>query len=148
VTADLFGTHDRSRIAAAIAVRFAVFVDEQGIPPSEELDDHDEERDALTVHALVRGDAGEVLGTGRIVPIDVNTVRIGRMAVMRAGRGRGAGAYLLNALMADARRRGYRRAVLSAQEHAIGFYARAGFAVNGAAELDCGIVHLPMERAL
>jgi predicted GNAT family N-acyltransferase len=38
--------------------------------------------------------------------------------------------------------------VLSAQTHAVPFYARLGFATEGEVYDDCGIPHIDMRRAL
>lgn len=121
----MFGVDD-PRMEEAIALRLAVFVDEQGIPLDEEIDAHDRV-DAAAVHAIVRNSQQNVIATGRFYPRDVQTAQIGRMAVARASRGVGA-----------------RHLVL----HAIGFYEKAGFISRGPTHLDCGIIHQPMSRPL
>jgi predicted GNAT family N-acyltransferase len=131
----------------AIGVRLAVFVDEQRIPLAEEIDSHDRD-DSAAVHAVVRDPLGIVVATGRFYPHDAQTAQIGRMAVARAARGTGAGHAVLRALMNEARRRGFSAAALDSQDHAIGFYEKAGFRSEGATHLDCGIVHQPMRCAL
>ncbi len=148
MTVELFRTTDRARMDAAIAVRIAVFVDEQRIPLAEEIDAHDGARDTEAVHALARDDDGTVLGTGRYYREDADTARIGRLAVHARARGRGVGRTLLDALTAQVRRAGYARAVLNAQEHAIDFYARAGFVPDDETNVDGGIVHRQMRRVL
>lgn len=145
---ELFGTSDRVRMAEAIALRFAVFVDEQRVPAEEELDEHDDAADSRAVHALVRDLDDTVLGTGRYFVADAQTAQVGRMAVRDVARGRGVGRMLLDALLHDAQARGLRRATLNAQEHAVGFYTRAGFAARGATTVECAIVHQPMTRQL
>lgn len=148
MTVELFGTADRARMDAAIAIRFAVFVDEQGVPPEEELDAWDGAGAAQAVHALALDEGGAPVGTGRFFPLEDRKVQIGRMAVVRAARGRGAGAALLAALLAEARRRGFLGAALNAQDHAVGFYARAGFRPAGAVLMEAGILHQPMVGVL
>lgn len=143
----LFGVDDRAALAAALAVRFAVFVTEQHVPVDEEIDEHDR-TDAGARHALVRDDAGAVLAAGRYFRLDDRSVQIGRMAVHAEHRGRGVGRVLLAALISDARERGYRRAALNAQDHAVGFYAKAGFTPSGATLVECDILHQPMELSL
>jgi len=146
VSVELFGNGD-ARVREAMAIRFAVFVDEQHVPPGIEIDEHDELDDAETVHALVR--RGETaIATGRLYRRDPETAQIGRMAVLREARRAGAGRALLDALLDEACRRGYRRARLSAQTHAIAFYEKAGFAVFGGVYDDAGIPHRDMEREL
>lgn len=129
-------------MAAALAVRFAVFVDEQRVPAEEEVDDHDR-TDARARHAVIRAGA-TVVAAGRYYRSADGAAQIGRMAVLKDARGRGIGRVLLDALVADARARGFARATLNAQDHAVGFYAKAGFTPFGDTLVECEIVHQPM----
>jgi predicted GNAT family N-acyltransferase len=125
---------------AACRVRFAVFVAEQRVPLEIELD----EWDARSEHALVADEAGRTIATGRLLPDG----HIGRMAVLPAWRSRGVGGAVLEALLARAAERGIRLALLNAQTHARGFYARFGFKQVGAEFMEAGIPHVTMERHL
>lgn len=120
-------------------IRFAVFVEEQGVPAEIELDEMDEQ----CVHALAF-EGGVAVGTGRLLPDG----HIGRMAVLKPWRGRGVGAALLRRLIQAARERGDREVVLSAQVHALGFYRRHGFTAQGEAYEEAGIPHQAMRLAL
>ncbi|GAC1418198.1 MAG: GNAT family N-acetyltransferase [Candidatus Velthaea sp.] len=131
----------------AFRIRFSVFVDEQRVPADIEIDEHDR-TDPDAVHALVRATSGEALAAGRYYLRDVQTVQIGRMAVARIARRSGVGRALLNALMDEARRRGFTAVTLDAQDHALGFYEKAGFVAEGGTHYDAGILHQPMRRAL
>jgi predicted GNAT family N-acyltransferase len=122
--------------ARAEPVRFAVFVEEQRVPMEIELD----EFDPVSVHALALAADGTVLGTGRLLPDG----HIGRVAVLRQARGAGVGSALLTALMDAARARGDREVVLSAQTHAMPFYARFDFVAEGEDYDDAGIPHRQM----
>lgn len=121
---------------AATLVRFAVFVDEQQVPAEIELD----EFDAVSLHAVVFDEHGDPVATGRLLPDG----HIGRMAVMASARGSGVGGMVLQALIEEGRRRGHKALVLSAQTHAIGFYAKYGFVAEGDIYLDAGIDHRDM----
>ena len=131
----------------ALAIRTRVFVEEQGVPPDEEVDDHDRQT-AGAVHALVRDASARSIGAARFYPLDRHSVQIGRMAVAKDARGAGAGAALLAALCAAARERGFSRAHLHAQVQARDFYAKAGFWDDGAPLWDAGILHQPMSKRL
>lgn len=120
----------------AAPIRHAVFVVEQQVPLEMEID----AQDPLSVHAIARDESGLALGTGRLLPDG----HIGRMAVIREGRSKGVGGALLHALMDEARRRGHRRIVLSAQVRAVDFYLRHGYRIDGPEYLDAGIVHVDM----
>jgi predicted GNAT family N-acyltransferase len=124
--------------AEASAIRFVVFVDEQKVPAEIELDEHD----AVCLHVLARTD-GRAVGTGRLLPDG----HLGRMAVLKAWRGHGVGARMLETLMAAAQARGDREVVLSAQTHAAGFYGRFGFVKEGPEYLEAGIPHQSMRKA-
>lgn len=145
--AELFEVDDGMRMDAALAVRFAVFVDEQHVPAEEEVDVHDR-AGSTARHALVRALDGTVLAAGRYFALDRKRVQIGRMAVLCEHRRRGVGRRLLDALTGDARERGFARAILNAQDHAVGFYTGAGFTPFGGPLVECDILHQPMERAL
>lgn len=122
------------------AVRDAVFVREQGVPPDIEQD----ALDPLCRHVLAVSHDGTPIGTGRLTPDH----RIGRMAVLGEWRSRGVGEALLAALVEEARRLGWHELSLHAQVSAIGFYARDGFLPVGARFVEAGIEHQTMRRLL
>jgi hypothetical protein len=95
------------------------------------------------VHALAY-DGTAAVGTGRLLP----DAHIGRMAVLKAWRGRGVGSLILDALVEAARRRGERHVALSAQVHALAFYRAHGFEAEGPEYQEAGIAHQAMRRAL
>ena len=125
--------------AHAAPIRFAVFVEEQGVPQELELDDLDERGE----HA-VAFENGKALATARLLPDG----HIGRMAVLKPWRGRGIGGAILARLIERARERGDKEVILSAQVHATAFYRAHGFAEEGAEYLEAGIPHRDMRRRL
>lgn len=129
---------DAGDLAAAHAVRTAVFVDEQGVPATLERD----ALDALSRHVLATAADGTPIGAGRIAPDG----RIGRLAVRSAWRGRGVGEAMLRALLDAARDAGLRETWLHAQLQAMALYARAGFVAEGARYEEAGIAHRTMRR--
>jgi predicted GNAT family N-acyltransferase len=120
-------------------VRYSVFVEEQRVPAALEMD----ESDAESLHALAYAD-GQAIGTGRLLPDG----HIGRMAVLKAWRGRGAGKAMLRRLIDAARQRGHREVALSAQVHALEFYRAEGFEPEGAVYEEAGIPHQAMRLRL
>ena len=126
--------------AALLAVRTAVFVAEQGVPPDIEAD----AADATAEHFLACDTAGAPIGTARLLA----DAHIGRIAVLRDWRGRGVGRALLEAAVARARERAMSAVVLHAQSHAAGFYAGAGFVTHGEPFMEAGIRHVRMVRTL
>jgi YbgC/YbaW family acyl-CoA thioester hydrolase len=129
---------------AAGAIRHQVFVEEQGIPADMEWD----AADASCLHALARNRFGRPLATGRLLEHVPGVAKIGRMAVLRAMRGTQIGRQVLEALMAEAKRQGYREVLLHAQLSAENFYLRAGFQRRGQPFEEAGIGHVEMVRAL
>lgn len=126
-------------MATLKAIRFEVFVEEQKVPAEEEIDAYD----PLSIHAIAWSN-GKAAACGRLLPDG----HIGRMAVLKPFRGFGVGALVLQHLMERARQRGDREVVLSAQTHAIGFYEKFGFVVEGGEYLDCNIAHRDMRKIL
>ncbi|MBI1292058.1 GNAT family N-acetyltransferase [bacterium] len=131
---------DSPEAEAVRRVRITVFVEEQQVPGGDEFDSIDDS----CVHALILSD-GKPVATGRLFAFEGGG-RIGRMAVMREARGLGYGRLIVEALLVEGRLRGWKRFVLDAQVHAIGFYERCGFHVIGEEHLDCNIPHRLMER--
>ena len=129
-------------IAAALELRRAVFVEEQGVPLDEELD----ELDAEALH-LVALDGPDVVGTCRLLD-DGDALKLGRMAVAARARRRGVAGRLLEEAEAQARARGIDRIRLSSQLGARPVYERAGYVAYGGLFLDAGIEHVMMEKAL
>jgi len=124
----------------ARAIRYSVFVEEQGVPVELEWDDMDEP----SWHALAFAADGTPVATGRLLPDG----HIGRMAVLKVARGTGMGARVLDALMAKAAELGYAELILNAQTHAAPFYARVGFEQVGAEFEEAGIPHVEMRKAI
>jgi predicted GNAT family N-acyltransferase len=121
------------------AIREEVFVREQSVPADMEWD----EFDPKSRHVLASVD-GVPIGTGRLLPDG----HIGRMAVLRAWRGKGAGSAMLIRLMEIARDLGMQRVLLNAQVQALPFYLSHGFEAEGEEFLDAGIPHRRMRRDL
>jgi len=124
-------------------IRETVFVREQGVPLELEWDG----LDPKCRHVLAWNDQGEPIGTARLCP-NGNQSKIGRMAVLKAHRGRGVGRALLNALLDHARAQGVAQLFLSAQTTAVEFYERAGFQAGGAIFEEAGIPHRSMTLVL
>jgi predicted GNAT family N-acyltransferase len=127
---------------AAFALRAAVFVEEQGVPPELEMDEHDP--DALHLVAL---DGMRVVGTCRLVD-GGDSGKFGRLVVAAGARGRGIGSALLEEAERRALALGRERMTLTAQTTAMGLYERAGYTARGEVFLDAGIEHVTMEKAL
>ena len=121
------------------AVRQKVFVEEQNVAAEEEWD----ELDWACRHLLIANENAP-MATGRLLSLGDGRARIGRMAVRKDHRGQGLGRIILQGLIAEARRLGFAEIILHAQTHALGFYARAGFATQGPEFDECRMPHREM----
>lgn len=120
-------------------IRIRVFVEEQRVPEDLEWDD----LDASSRHVLAFAADGTPIGTGRLL----RDGHIGRMAVLKEWRGRGVGSALLELLLVIAAKTGFDEVKLHAQTHAVSFYARHGFVVEGGEFMEAGIPHVVMSRS-
>ena len=138
--------HDIRRttdLKTCFALRQVVFIEEQGVPVSEEVDDYD--ADALHFLAF---DGDTPVGTARIV-LNGTTGKIGRGCVLASHRGTGLGKALIVAALAELRNDAQTKiAVLGAQSQALAFYQKLGFAVVGGEYMDAGLPHFDMEQPL
>lgn len=120
-------------------IRQRVFIDEQGVPPELEWDDTDE----ISDHFVAVLPDNTPVAVARLVPSITDIGRIGRMAVLKAHRGKGYGDLMLRHLVAEAAPQ-YDELWLSAQQYAIPFYEQAGFHVCSTPYDDAGIPHVDM----
>ena len=142
--------------AQMAAIRMTVFVDEQGVDAEVEMDEHD--TDPSTAHVLALAADGTALGTARLLAPEhaQGPAHIGRVAVLSTARGLGVGALLMAALEELAVERhgvvvdGVRSVSveLSAQEQALGFYARLGYVARPERYLSEGIWHRDAVKVL
>lgn len=137
-----------ARRADAFAVREQVFVEEQGVPPGLEYDDHDETPE--TTH-LVAYRGGDPVGAARLRPYEGAerpTAKVERVAVLADHRGEGLGRALVVRVHETARERGFERAYLHAQTSVRAFYGGLGYETTGEEFEEAGIPHVAMERGL
>jgi predicted GNAT family N-acyltransferase len=143
MSAEVRLARDAAEVAAALALREAVFCDEQGVPLEADQDGLDDR--ALHVVAL---EAWELLGTCRVLLDGDGGARFGRLSVRRDARRRGLAGALLREAERQARAAGADRMTLHAQTSALELYRRAGYESEGAPFDEEGIEHLRMTRSL
>lgn len=134
---------DPADLDACLALRRAVFIDEQRVPEALELDG----QDADCLHVLAVDDDGGVVGTTRL-RFTTHGAKVQRVAVVAAKRRQGVGRRIMEALIAKARGHHATRVVLSSQVSAIPFYERLGFVASGPVYDDAGIPHRDMHLEL
>jgi len=133
---------DEEELAAALALREAVFAGEQGVTVAADRDGRDPE----ALHLVAVDD--EILGTCRMLIEPGGTARFGRLCVRAGARGRGVAAALLEAAEREARAAGAVRIGMHAQTDALPLYERAGYTAYGDRFDEEGIEHLGMEKHL
>ena len=130
----------RHRRKDLLAIRYAVFVGEQGVPIELEHD----ARDQQALHLLVTTPDGQPIGTARMLPEG----HVGRMAVLPAWRRQGIGSAMLREFIRIAGENGIEKLFLNAQCEAEAFYQRLGFCAEGGIFVDAGIKHRRMSMQL
>ncbi|WGV15602.1 GNAT family N-acetyltransferase [Fuscovulum ytuae] len=123
-------------------LRRVVFIEEQGVPEEDEIDDKDD-----TALHLLATENDTPVGSARLL-LQGKTGKIGRVCVLKSHRGTGLGAALIRAALTELRAQGMTTAKLGSQTHAIGFYERLGFTATGPEYMDAGIPHRDMVLTL
>lgn len=122
-----------------IKLRTRVFVEEQKVPSSIEIDG----LDAECLHVKAMND-NICIGTGRLLPNGY----IGRMCVLDEYRGQGIGTMMLENLIEQAINTGHRQVLLNSQSDAIPFYQKNKFKIVSEEFIEAGIPHRRMLRKL
>lgn len=137
-----FFTAEDPAMTQVRAIRQQVFVQDLGVPPAQEFDQADLPGSG-TAFALLYID-GAAQGTGR-VQVQKDTCKIGRIALLPAARGKGAGRRLVCALVRQGVTQGACRVAVDARLEAVGFYEKLGFVPCGTPFMQRGMRHVPME---
>lgn len=132
----------QEEIEQAFYVRTVVFVDEQNVPPEEELDAHDES----AIHFVVYDD-DKPIAASRLRFVD-SYGKLERICVLKAYRGKAIGKQLIQAMEAVILEKGYHKAKLNGQTHAEKFYQQLGYKTISGEFMDAGIPHVTMVKEL
>ena len=116
-------------------IRELVFISEQNIPEQDEWDD----QDAISQHFVVYNQ-NQPIATARLLANN----SVGRVAVLKAYRGQGIGRLIMLEIIAYAQAQKRPSLQLSSQVHAVSFYEKLGFSIQGDEYDECGIPHIEM----
>jgi predicted GNAT family N-acyltransferase len=130
-------------LADAFAVRRAVFVEEQGVSETEEMDGRDE-----AARHVVAYDGDRPVGTARLRIPDPDVGKAERVAVRQSHRDRGVGTALMDELETWATERGVETMTLHAQTRVEGFYERLGYETTSGVFQEAGIDHVEMHKQM
>lgn len=119
-----------------VDIRTRVFVDEQQVPVSLEIDGLDPQ----CQHIKAVNSAAEIVGVVRLL----SSHYIGRMCVLKEYRQQGIGGSMLDFVLALARKNNYKNLFLNAQLSALPFYRKFGFVEDSDIFLEAGIAHKHM----
>ncbi|WP_339251242.1 GNAT family N-acetyltransferase [Sporosarcina sp. FSL W8-0480] len=126
---------------AAYDVRKKVFVEEQGVPLSLEMDEFDKTSD----HFIVYQDDTPI-GAGRIREIEDGIGKVERVCVLKDFRGKHLGNLIMLELEKHAKSTGMKKLILNAQSYAVPFYEKLGYTVTSPEFMDADIPHRAMEK--
>ena len=135
----------------ALSVRRRVFIQEQSVPESIEIDNFDnwapDRRDVLHVVGYL---GQEPVAAGRVVleMPGYDYPKIGRIAVLKSARGQGFGIKVMDCIHGLSASCGFKVLTLSAQCHALAFYESLGYRPKGDIYLEADIEHQMMEYTL
>lgn len=120
-------------------IRKQVFIIEQNIPEEDEWDDQDMISDHFVVY-----DQDQPIATARLLQNN----SVGRVAVLKTYRGQGIGRMIMLEIIRQAHQQDRTFLQLSSQVHAISFYEKLGFSIQGNAYDECGIPHIKMQLVI
>lgn len=125
---------------ACLKLRGEVFVVGQQICAVPDVD----ELDPDAYHVMMWLDS-ELVGTARLLSInDGKAIKVGRIAVTESWRGSGLGSAMMHAIHAWIGQVPGRNGVMSAQAHLERWYAKLGWAREGALYMEADISHIGM----
>lgn len=127
----------------AIKIRKKVFVEEQLVPPELEIDNLENQ----TLHVIGYLE-NKAVSTARIYKKNTTTFKIQRVAVLMNFRKKNLGHELMMEIERYAKAQEFKTLMLDAQDHALTFYEKLGYHVEGEGFMDAGIPHHLMIKKL
>lgn len=128
-------------VLKALVIRGIVFIEEQEVDWEGEIDGFEK-----TATHFLGEVGGQPVAAGRLRQVDDGWVKVERIAVRPAWRGRGYAREIVAFMMDHARAGGARKFKLHAQVYLEKFYEGFGFEREGGNFVECGIDHLLMVR--
>ena len=126
----------------AYMVRTIVFVDEQQVPPEEEIDQFEDE----AIHFVLYKE-NVPIGAGRLRDVD-GYAKVERICVLKEYRVQGVGQMIMNKIEETAIEKGFTKFKLNAQTTAENFYKKLGYETISGEFLDAGIPHVTMVKTV
>lgn len=133
----------KNELEDAFFVRREVFVHEQGIPLSLELDEYDDTASHFVVY-----EKDAPIGAGRIRETNPGVGKVERVCILPKYRGLHLGKLIMKTLEDHGIEQGYKKIVLNAQTQVISFYESIGYSITSPEFMDADIPHRAMEKEL
>lgn len=130
-------------ITSCLDIRKEVFCKEQNITEKTEFD----LLDCESLHLLMYENK-DAVGTGRITETDKDTVHFGHIAILKSSRKSGLGKALVEEMVKKAKELKKEKITINAQTHAVPFYEKLGFSVNGIEKSNGEFTFVPMTKDL
>jgi len=143
---ELVAVNDYTELDICKSIRRKVFMEEQGVEESLEIDGFDVIGGSCR-HYFATVD-GISVGTCRVMDKGEGKAKLQRFCVLREYRGKGLGRFMLERLEEICRGNGFARMEMGAQCHAVPFYEKCGYKVVSGVFMDAGIKHVKMEKHL
>lgn len=132
-----------TELEQAYDIRKKVFVNEQGVPVENELDNYEE----VATHIIGYDTDNSPIATARFRPFGEG-VKIERVAVIKEQRKSGIGKVLMRFIEQVAQQSGYEKLILNAQIQAQPFYDNLGYSPIGEIFMEENIEHIKMTKPL
>lgn len=133
---------NKEELKDAFYIRLKVFVEEQGVPRENEIDEYEDDSDHIVLY-----EEHKPAATGRL-RIICGDARLQRICVLKEYRELGLGKAIIEYLESMAKEKGCKTAILGAQVQAKGFYEKLGYTQSSDLFLDEGIPHVEMSKKL
>ncbi|TDQ42154.1 GNAT family N-acetyltransferase [Aureibacillus halotolerans] len=124
-------------------VRELVFIEEQNVPRSLEMDAFD----AVALHAVCYLE-GQAVGAVRFRETTNNVGKVERLCVLSTHRGYGIGKHLMHAIEKLATLNQLSAVQLNAQSHALPFYEKLGYEAVSEPFMEANMPHVTMLKKL
>lgn len=132
-----------NELKEAFRIRREVFVNEQGVPLSDEFDEFDT-LNGFCDHILVYFH-GQAVGTGRIRVVN-GFGKLERICILQPYRKYGLGKIIIEALEEIAAEKGLSQVKLHGQTQAEAFYKKLGYQTSSDVFMEDGIPHVLMVK--
>lgn len=133
----------KNELEDAFFVRREVFVNEQGVPSSLEMDEYDEKASHFVIYKN-----SSPIGAGRIRETEAGIGKVERVCILSDYRGLHLGKQIMQALENHGSERGFNKIILNAQTQVIPFYESLGYVITSPEFMDASIPHRAMEKNL